>query len=93
MIDAGDPLHAEAAFHQHDDIDLLVTDVVMPGVSGPALYRRLASQRSRLRVLYMSGYTDDGVAHQAGLSSEVPFLQKPFTSDGLLIKVRQVLDA
>ena len=94
VLTAGDGSEAQQVAAQHaGSIDLLLTDVIMPGINGRALAERLAPRYPVMKVLYMSGYTDDGVVHQAGLPSDVPFLQKPFTSDGLLIKVRQVLDA
>jgi CheY-like chemotaxis protein len=73
-------------------IDLLLTDVVMPGVSGNELAKRLSAVRSNLRVLYMSGYTDDVVAHKGVLAEGTVLIQKPFTKRGLLSKVRHSLD-
>jgi hypothetical protein len=73
-------------------IDLLLTDVIMPRMSGKELAHRLLKQRPRMRVLYMSGYTDDVSALRRELADGVPFLQKPFTEAGLLSKVREVLD-
>ena len=93
VLDAQDPEHAGDVFHHYaDEITLLLTDVIMPGSTGPELFERLSSDQPSLRVLYMSGYTDDAVVHQAGLSSDVMFLQKPFTAHELARKVREALD-
>ena len=92
VLDAADPREAEEVFRQHADrIDLLVTDVIMPGSSGPALFGRLSVERPDLRVLYMSGYTDDAIVQHAGLPANMVFLQKPFTAHGLMCKVREAL--
>lgn len=73
-------------------IPLLITDVVMPGMSGPQLVARLKPLHPEMRVLYMSGYTDTAVVgHEFAV--ETPFLQKPFTPSDLGRKVREVLDA
>ena len=73
-------------------VDLLLTDIVMPGITGRELAQTLAVEHPRLRVLYMSGYTDDAVVRRGVLEEGMPFLQKPFTSDALALRVREVLD-
>ncbi|HEY6361373.1 MAG TPA: response regulator [Vicinamibacterales bacterium] len=72
---------------------LVVTDVVMPGLSGPNLAARLLQENPRLKVLYMSGYTDDATAVHGAFWGGVPLLQKPFTPAQLAERVRMALDA
>jgi len=74
-------------------LDMLLTDVVMPGLSGPELARRLMASRPRLRVLYVSGYPDEAMASQGLLDPDASFLQKPFTPETLARRVREILDA
>lgn len=73
-------------------IDLLITDVVMPRMSGPQLAQELRKTRTGLRILYLSGYADDSVFHHGLNEKEAAFLQKPFANSSLALKVRQVLD-
>jgi len=73
-------------------IELIITDVVMPGMGGKALYEKLKQSRPELKVLYMSGYTEDAIAHHGVLDPGVAFLEKPFTPESLGRKIRQVLD-
>jgi len=73
--------------------DMLITDVVMPGLSGPNLAARLLQQSPRLRVLYMSGYSDDATEVHGTFWGGVPLLQKPFTPAQLAERVRMALDA
>jgi two-component system cell cycle sensor histidine kinase/response regulator CckA len=72
-------------------IHLLVTDVVMPGMSGPELVNQMAILRPETKVLYMSGYTDDSIVRHGMLELGVILLQKPFTPQSLVHKVREVL--
>ncbi|HVW23801.1 MAG TPA: PAS domain S-box protein [Polyangiaceae bacterium] len=89
-----DPEAALSFFRTHGGpVHLLLTDVVMPRMSGPELMKRVASLRPEIRVLFMSGYTDDAFADRASLQRGIPFLQKPFTPASLSSKVREVLDA
>jgi signal transduction histidine kinase/ActR/RegA family two-component response regulator len=87
----------EAALRQAQEhagpIDLLVTDVVMPGMSGPGLHERLTVTRPGLRVLFVSGYPADTFAHQGILAADFLFVQKPFTAPSLGLRVRETLDA
>ncbi|PKL75889.1 MAG: hybrid sensor histidine kinase/response regulator [Candidatus Melainabacteria bacterium HGW-Melainabacteria-1] len=72
---------------------LLITDVILPRQSGPQLAKALQTQSPELRVLYISGYTDDAVLRYGILSTGIPFLAKPFSPSQLAQKVREVLDA
>ncbi len=74
-------------------IDLVISDVVMPGTDGPTLLKRLRSLRPGLKALLMSGYTGDSISSRGVSESGVPFLQKPFTVSRLGLAVRSVLDA
>ena len=73
-------------------IDLVTTDVVMPEMSGAALVEQLRAMSPRIRVLFMSGYTDDEVVRRGIDDRRTAFLQKPFTPDQLALKVREVLN-
>lgn len=79
-------------FEAHQSIDVLLTDVVMPGASGPELTRQLVEQRPSLRVIYMSGYTEDAIVQHGVLEPGIAFLNKPFTSETLGAKIREVLE-
>jgi two-component system, cell cycle sensor histidine kinase and response regulator CckA len=74
-----------------DTIDLVVTDVVMPGMDGRELGRRLARSRPTLPVLYMSAYDVNDIFQRGSPRSSAPFLQKPFPRDGLINSVEQLL--
>jgi PAS domain S-box-containing protein len=73
-------------------IHLLVTDVVMPGMDGRALSERLSHLHPGMKVLYMSGYTDDAIVHHGVIGKGMNYIQKPFTVNGLTRKVREVLN-
>lgn len=73
-------------------VHLLLTDVVMPGMSGRELAECFKPLYSKMKVLYMSGYTDDAITQHGVLEKGMNYLQKPFTVDGLARKVREVLD-
>jgi two-component system cell cycle sensor histidine kinase/response regulator CckA len=74
------------------EVNLLLTDVVMPEMSGKELADRLKSQYPELKMVFMSGYTDEAIVHHGVLDSSVEFIQKPFTPSALIRKVREVLD-
>lgn len=79
--------------HNGKSIDLVLTDVIMPGMSGNDMSKQLLAKQPGLPVLYMSGYTDDAIVQHGVLEPGINFIQKPFTPDALALKVREVLDA
>ncbi|OGK76843.1 MAG: hypothetical protein A2X52_17170 [Candidatus Rokubacteria bacterium GWC2_70_16] len=92
VLEAASPHEALRLAQEHDGpIHLIVSDVVMPEMSGRALVDRLAALRPDARVLYMSGYTENAIVHQGVLDPSIAFLQKPFTPGALARKVREVL--
>jgi len=93
VLQAGDGPSALELLRRHTGaLDLLVTDVVMPGMSGPDVAGAIAAMRPGAQVLYISGYTDSSVGQHGVLEPGVAFLQKPFDADALTRKVREVLD-
>ena len=82
----------DIATKEEGRIDLVLTDIVMPGMNGRGLVERLAGIRPRIKSLYMSGYTDDDIVRRGFVEPSKSFLQKPFTSEALLRTVRKVLD-
>jgi CheY-like chemotaxis protein len=91
VVDAGSPEEAVGLARTEPRIDLLLTDMVMPGMSGRDLSRKLHKDRPDLRVVYMTGYSEELVASEAKLDG--PLLQKPFTRDSLLSKVAAAVGA
>jgi two-component system cell cycle sensor histidine kinase/response regulator CckA len=92
ILEASNAATATELFRQHaGKIDLLLTDLVMPGESGRALAEKLLELRPTLKVLYMSGYTSDLIAQQGILNPGILLLEKPFTLQALLAKVRDAL--
>ncbi|HEV8128592.1 MAG TPA: PAS domain S-box protein [Candidatus Eisenbacteria bacterium] len=78
---------------QQDEIHLLLTDLILPGMSGRELVDRVTKEKPEMRVLFMSGYSDEAVARHGILEPGLAFLQKPFSRDALVRKVRDVLDS
>jgi two-component system, cell cycle sensor histidine kinase and response regulator CckA len=78
---------------RHEPIDLLLSDVVMPGMSGPQIAEAIRPRHPSLSVIFMSGYADDAIRHHGTLEPGTSFIAKPFTPDGLRQRVREVLDA
>ncbi|HDP79376.1 MAG TPA: response regulator, partial [Spirochaetes bacterium] len=94
VLDAATPGEAIArAELPGEKIHLLLTDVIMPGLNGPELYNTLREFAPGLKVLYMSGYTDNAVVNNGLLEGDISYLQKPFTAQSLVRKVRVALDA
>jgi PAS domain S-box-containing protein len=93
VLEATSGEEALEVMHEHTGkIDLLLSDVVLVGMSGRELSERMRIQMPTLRVIYMSGYTDDAIVRHGVLTESAEFLQKPFSSDILLRKVRAVLE-
>lgn len=86
-LEACDGREALNLLEDAEHVQLVLTDVVMPNMNGPELARHLCEKRPELRILFMSGYTEDSTVHSLGF-----FLAKPFTAMALTEKVRQALD-
>jgi CheY-like chemotaxis protein len=91
LLASGGLAALETARVHPGEIHLLLTDVVLPGMSGPQLAARLAPLRPEMRILYMTGYADDAIVHRGVLSAGQSLLVKPFTSLGLAHEVKKVL--
>ncbi|MGH9492381.1 MAG: ATP-binding protein [Terriglobales bacterium] len=92
VVAAAHPAEAEALFHRHGPVDLLLTDVIMPGMSGKQLADRLTELQPGLCVIFMSGYTDEAIVHRGVLEPGTHFLQKPFSPHCLRAKLHEVLE-
>ena len=92
VLVAGSADEALQLFERNASIDVVLTDVVMPGGSGPELTRQQVEQRPTLKVFYMSGYTEHVMGPHGVLNPDVAFLHKPFTAEELGRKMREVLD-
>jgi len=93
VLGAGDPDAAIAIASKHSGpIHMLLTDVILPGISGVKLAERLAATHPHMRVLYVSGYTADAIVHHGGQGPNFAFLSKPFSLSALARKIRSVLD-
>ncbi|MGD9504839.1 MAG: ATP-binding protein [Syntrophobacteraceae bacterium] len=94
VLEAGDGLEAlEICGNWKAEIHLLVTDVIMPGMNGRELATRLAVSRPDLKILYMSGYTEENITHHHIQQAGRAFVQKPFTPEALMCKMRETLNA
>jgi two-component system cell cycle sensor histidine kinase/response regulator CckA len=82
----------EISKNSKQPIDLMITDIVMPGISGKKLAYEIKKERPDLKVLYISGYTDEIISQQGYIEQQVDFLQKPFLPDKFLLQVREILD-
>jgi len=93
VLESSDAGKAFLICHEYNnEIDLLLTDMIMPAMNGRQLYENLKMLRPNIKVLYMSGYTEDVIVHHGILEEKTHFIQKPFTIDDLARKVRDVLD-
>ena len=79
-------------FERTASVDVVLTDVVMPDASGPELAKQLVERRPALKVIYMSGYTEETIVHHGVLNAGIAFVHKPFTAETLGRKIREVLD-
>jgi CheY-like chemotaxis protein len=93
VVTASTPRQAlEKMAHQTDPVHIMITDVVMPGMSGPTLANTLVSEYPEMKIIFMSGYTDAAVVENRFIQPGSVFLQKPFSPDALKAKIRELLD-
>jgi DNA-binding NtrC family response regulator len=93
LLTAGMPGEAVRIASEHaGDIDLLITDVVMPEMNGRNLAKNILSLHPRMKTLFMSGYTANVIAHHGVVDEGINFIEKPFSVHDLLVKVRELLD-
>ena len=93
VFDAGDASRALDIFAKHgDEIDLLLTDVVLPGMNGRQLADEVVARKDDIKVLYMTGYSRNAIVHQGRLKSGVEVIQKPLTQESLCAKIREMLE-
>jgi CheY-like chemotaxis protein len=94
LLEAANGVEALSTCEQSEEpIHLLVTEIVMPGMSGRETANRLAALRPEIKVLFMFGYTDEAIVHDGMLAADTTFIQKPFAPDALARKVREALDS
>ncbi|HKW64829.1 MAG TPA: PAS domain S-box protein [Candidatus Acidoferrum sp.] len=94
VLTAQHPSDAESVCQKHSgNIHLLLTDMILPGASGREIAQRVSALRPGIKVLYMSGYTDDALVRDHGMDESFAFLQKPFSQGSVAAKVREVLDS
>jgi two-component system cell cycle sensor histidine kinase/response regulator CckA len=92
VLVAANAAEAIRQFDENPSIQLILSDVVMPGLSGPGLIKQLVERRPGLKVIYMSGYTDEAIVQHGVLMPGIAFLHKPFTANTLATKLREALD-
>ncbi len=93
VLDAPRGCEALDILRRGNPVALMITDVVMPEMSGRELAERARALAPCMKVLYISGYTDEAIVHHGVLEAGIPFLQKPFTQEGLVRKIRELLDS
>ncbi len=91
---ASDGLQGIEVFKKYmDEIDLLVTDVIMPGMGGPEMIKKISEIQPDVKVLYCSGYTDHALVHHGELAEGLELIQKPYTAQELLLRIRKIIDS